>query len=74
MAFDDIDSETNEEEEGPLITTTAIAIIRYIGRYLYMIKLLQPIGFEIYQAITQMVEYYVWEFSKNFLNFFSRFM
>ena len=46
--------------DGPLITTTTINVIRFIGKYITMMKVLQPISYEIYQAITQLSEYYTY--------------
>eukprot|EP01114_Cavostelium_apophysatum_P008475 TRINITY_DN2099_c0_g1_i1.p1 TRINITY_DN2099_c0_g1~~TRINITY_DN2099_c0_g1_i1.p1 ORF type:complete len:934 (-),score=252.92 TRINITY_DN2099_c0_g1_i1:24-2825(-) len=45
--------------EGYLLTTTTINVIRFITKYLQMMKILQPIAFEIFIGITQLFEYYM---------------
>src|SRR4051794_40693315 len=42
-----------------LLTTTTVNVMRYIGKYLHMMKVLEPISFEVYTGITQTFEYYV---------------
>jgi hypothetical protein len=53
------DSTASEDYDGPIMTTTAIAIIRWIGKYIHMMKVLPPIAHDIYVGITQLTEYYV---------------
>ncbi len=45
----------------PMITTTAINAIRWLGSYMKIIQELQPIAFEVFQGIIQIVKYFVSE-------------
>jgi hypothetical protein len=45
--------------EGPLVTTTTVHVIRIFGKYLHMMKILQPIAYEVFIGITQVFDFYV---------------
>eukprot|EP01104_Vermistella_antarctica_P008256 TRINITY_DN2060_c1_g1_i1.p1 TRINITY_DN2060_c1_g1~~TRINITY_DN2060_c1_g1_i1.p1 ORF type:complete len:988 (-),score=289.61 TRINITY_DN2060_c1_g1_i1:155-3118(-) len=46
-------------DDGPVLTSTSINVLRYIGKYLHMMVILQPIAFEVFLGITQIFEYYM---------------
>jgi hypothetical protein len=53
-----------EEISGPIVTTTLINnVIRNIGRYLHMMKILPQISAEIFDYLTQLFDFYVFWFS-----------
>jgi hypothetical protein len=52
--------------DGPLISSSAINMLRYIGRYLQMIRVLQDISFEICVGLKQIWEYYVYSMHQFF--------
>jgi len=54
------ESNNNGEFDGPVISTTAIAITRWIGKFVHLIKVLPLLGYEIYAGIIQIVEYYMY--------------
>ena len=73
LDVDEIDEETGElksnvakDSEGPLVTTTTINVIRFIGKYIMMMKVLQPIAYEIFMGITQIWEYYIYSVYNTF--------
>ncbi|PRP80852.1 coiled-coil domain-containing protein [Planoprotostelium fungivorum] len=50
---------SNVEVVGPMMTTTTINVARFMGKYGQMMKILEPISFDIFQGIVQIVEYYL---------------
>ena len=42
------------------ITIACVNLIRYIGNYLQMMQILQPIAFEVFQGVIQLHEYYLY--------------
>lgn len=45
--------------EGPVLTSTVIGVVKILGKYLYMLKVLQPIALEVFVGITQVFQYFV---------------
>jgi Protein of unknown function C-terminus (DUF2451) len=49
------------EDKGPVIATTAIAVVRLLAKYIHLLQVLhQSLGLEVFVAIVQLVEYYVY--------------
>ncbi|KAL6067947.1 hypothetical protein QOT17_008433 [Balamuthia mandrillaris] len=46
-------------EASPLLASTTLRFLQYIGKYLHMMEVLQPISFEVFVGITQLFEYYM---------------
>ncbi|EFA84727.1 hypothetical protein PPL_01719 [Heterostelium album PN500] len=44
----------------PLLSSTTINVIRLIGKYLQMMKILKQLSYPIFTAISQLLEYYVY--------------
>ena len=42
----------------PVITTTSLMVLRLCGKYLRVMQMLQTISVDVFNAITQLVEYY----------------
>eukprot|EP00026_Physarum_polycephalum_P001171 Phypoly_transcript_01172.p1 GENE.Phypoly_transcript_01172~~Phypoly_transcript_01172.p1 ORF type:complete len:1005 (+),score=148.92 Phypoly_transcript_01172:117-3017(+) len=51
---------TEVSTEGPILTTTVINVVKILGKYLYMLKVLPPIAFEVFVGITQVFQYYMY--------------
>lgn len=52
---------TTEESAGPMVTSTLINnVIRNIGKYLQIMKILQDITLEIFDGMTQLFDYYLY--------------
>jgi hypothetical protein len=45
--------------QGPSVTITGLNLVRYIGYYLQMMKILRPIAYEVFQGVVQLFEYYL---------------
>nr|CAH8864524.1 unnamed protein product [Trichobilharzia regenti] len=45
---------------GPLFSTTTLEVLRLIGRYLQMMRLLQPIAGEVMHCLCQVFDYYLY--------------
>eukprot|EP01119_Soliformovum_irregulare_P017840 TRINITY_DN5361_c0_g1_i1.p1 TRINITY_DN5361_c0_g1~~TRINITY_DN5361_c0_g1_i1.p1 ORF type:complete len:938 (+),score=326.83 TRINITY_DN5361_c0_g1_i1:314-2815(+) len=56
----EVKKKNKAEEGGPLVASATISLIRFIGKYLQMMKVLQPINYEIFVGVTQLVDYYIW--------------
>eukprot|EP01132_Coremiostelium_polycephalum_P002772 gene2772-3446_t len=44
----------------PMICATTVYVIKLIGKYLQMMKILKPLAYSIFTAIAQLLEYYVY--------------
>mmetsp|Transcript_23579 Transcript_23579/g.66171 ORF Transcript_23579/g.66171 Transcript_23579/m.66171 type:complete len:937 (+) Transcript_23579:66-2876(+) len=44
---------------GPSLTSTSINVLRYMGKYLHMMKILKPIKFQVFYGFQQAFEYYM---------------
>jgi len=51
---------TNQQTNSPLIASTTVNVLRFIGKYFQMMKVLQPLSYPIFTAISQLLEYYVY--------------
>ncbi|KAF2069584.1 hypothetical protein CYY_009098 [Polysphondylium violaceum] len=51
---------TNQQTNSPLIASTTVNVLRFIGKYFQMMKVLQPLSYPIFTAIAQLLEYYVY--------------
>ncbi|XP_044741720.1 syndetin [Chrysoperla carnea] len=49
-----------------LLTNTTLSVLRQIGKYLQMSKLLQPISLDIFYCLTQLFEYYLYSVNSCF--------
>ena len=45
---------------GASVTITCVNVVRYIGNYLQMMKILQPIAFEVFQGVQQLYQFYLY--------------
>ncbi|XP_065583263.1 syndetin-like isoform X2 [Artemia franciscana] len=50
----------------PTLSNTALSLLRLIGRYLQMMRLLQPIAFDICICLNQLIDYYLYAVAKFF--------
>ena len=48
------------EGAGQIVTLTSINLVKYIGKYLQMMRVLQPIAFDVFVEITHLCEYYAY--------------
>jgi len=48
------------QTETPLLTTTTINVVRFVTKYLQMMQILQPISYEIFQGVCEILEYYMY--------------
>ncbi|KAF2896789.1 hypothetical protein ILUMI_09384 [Ignelater luminosus] len=46
--------------KAPILTNTALSVLRQIGKYLQMSRLLRPIAFDIIMCMTQLFDFYVY--------------
>eukprot|EP01117_Protostelium_nocturnum_P007743 TRINITY_DN2771_c1_g3_i1.p1 TRINITY_DN2771_c1_g3~~TRINITY_DN2771_c1_g3_i1.p1 ORF type:complete len:978 (+),score=333.39 TRINITY_DN2771_c1_g3_i1:163-3096(+) len=46
------------ETSGPIITTSTVNVARFFGKYAHMMKILEPICFEIFSGLVQIFEFY----------------
>jgi syndetin len=53
------DDDDDESGEGPMLTSTAITILKNLGKYLHMMQLLQPISVQVFHGFAQIFEYYM---------------
>ncbi|KYQ89566.1 hypothetical protein DLAC_09518 [Tieghemostelium lacteum] len=58
----------SNNQSSPLISSTTINVIRLIGKYLQMMKILNTLSYPIFTAISQLLEYYVYSIYGNFFN------
>uniref|UniRef100_A0A5K4EDW5 Vps54_N domain-containing protein n=1 Tax=Schistosoma mansoni TaxID=6183 RepID=A0A5K4EDW5_SCHMA len=54
------DTSFSNEHSGPLLSTTTLEVLRLIGRYLQMMRLLQPIAGEVMHCLCQVFDYYLY--------------
>ncbi|ELR18216.1 uncharacterized protein ACA1_369590 [Acanthamoeba castellanii str. Neff] len=47
-------------EEGPVMASSGLRFLQYIGKYLQLMFLLRPISFEIFVGVTHLFQYYVY--------------
>eukprot|EP00003_Mantamonas_plastica_P011485 TRINITY_DN211_c3_g1_i1.p1 TRINITY_DN211_c3_g1~~TRINITY_DN211_c3_g1_i1.p1 ORF type:complete len:1233 (+),score=411.14 TRINITY_DN211_c3_g1_i1:159-3701(+) len=45
--------------EGPIVTATTIQVLRYLGKYLNMMEVLEPIADDVFQSMCQLFELYM---------------
>lgn len=45
---------------GASVTIVCVNLVRYIGNYLQMMKILQPIAYEVFQGVAQMYQFYLY--------------
>ncbi|KAG5449992.1 Syndetin, partial [Clonorchis sinensis] len=50
----------DDRNTGPLLSSTTLEVLRLIGRYLQMMRLLQPIAAEVMHCICQVFDYYLY--------------
>ncbi|KAL7636151.1 UNVERIFIED_CONTAM: hypothetical protein RMT77_012908 [Armadillidium vulgare] len=44
----------------PMVTNTTLTILRLFGKYIQMMKLLQPITFDVFRCLSHLFEYYMY--------------
>uniref|UniRef100_A0A6A7G7D6 Syndetin-like n=3 Tax=Hirondellea gigas TaxID=1518452 RepID=A0A6A7G7D6_9CRUS len=49
-----------------VVSNTSLAILRLVGKYLRMMKLLQPIAYDVFVCLTQLVHYYLYTICHTF--------
>ncbi|CAH8541857.1 unnamed protein product [Schistosoma turkestanicum] len=54
------DTSFSNDHSGPLLSTTTLEVLRLIGRYLQMMRLLQPIAGEVMHCLCQVFDYYLY--------------
>ncbi|XP_018653301.1 hypothetical protein Smp_051000 [Schistosoma mansoni] len=59
------DTSFSNEHSGPLLSTTTLEVLRLIGRYLQMMRLLQPIAGEVMHCLCQVFDYYLYSISNS---------
>ena len=55
-----IQKDEPEVGTGASVTIVCVNLVRYIGNYLQMMDILQPIAYEVFQGVAQMYEYYLY--------------
>lgn len=57
-------SHTQKKEKhnckAPILTNTSLSVLRQMGKYLQMSRLLRPIAFDIIQCMTQLFDFYIY--------------
>uniref|UniRef100_A0A095BWB1 Coiled-coil domain-containing protein 132 n=1 Tax=Schistosoma haematobium TaxID=6185 RepID=A0A095BWB1_SCHHA len=56
----DNNNNNNSTITGPLLSTTTLEVLRLIGRYLQMMRLLKPIAGEVMHCLCQVFDYYLY--------------
>ncbi|KAF5276706.1 hypothetical protein FQR65_LT16233 [Abscondita terminalis] len=46
--------------KAPILTNTSLSVLRQMGKYLQMSRLLRPIAFDIIQCMTQLFDFYIY--------------
>ncbi|CAH8608817.1 unnamed protein product [Schistosoma bovis] len=54
------DTSFSNDHSGPLLSTTTLEVLRLIGRYLQMMRLLKPIAGEVMHCLCQVFDYYLY--------------
>lgn len=52
--------ERHEMSKAPILTNTTLTVLRHVGKYLQMCRLLRPIAFDIICCMNQLFEYYLY--------------
>ena len=45
--------------ELPILTNTSLMLLRLCGKYIHLMKDLQPIASDVFRAMTQLLDFYV---------------
>eukprot|EP01113_Clastostelium_recurvatum_P026387 TRINITY_DN3165_c0_g1_i4.p1 TRINITY_DN3165_c0_g1~~TRINITY_DN3165_c0_g1_i4.p1 ORF type:complete len:1004 (-),score=280.28 TRINITY_DN3165_c0_g1_i4:45-3056(-) len=53
-------SSDHQGEEGRMITSTTINVVRFLGKYMQLMHTLSAIAYDIFSAMTQLFEFYVY--------------
>jgi hypothetical protein len=51
---------------GPMLATTTLSVLKFVGKYLDMMKTLEHISYEVFEGLTQIVDYYFFAIYTNF--------
>lgn len=68
------DKKDRHNSKAPILTNTTLSVLRQIGKYLQMSRLLRPIAFDIIVCMTQFFEFYLFSvhsfFTSDLVRFF----
>ncbi|CAL4139788.1 unnamed protein product, partial [Meganyctiphanes norvegica] len=54
-----VDPKKSGNAAGPIVTNTTLTILRLIGKYIQMMRLLQPIAFDVMVCLSHLFDYYL---------------
>ncbi|CAH1989145.1 unnamed protein product [Acanthoscelides obtectus] len=54
------DKKDKHHQKAPILTNTTLSVLRQIGKYIQMSRLLQPIAFQIITCMSQLFDYYLY--------------
>nr|CAH7728593.1 unnamed protein product [Callosobruchus chinensis] len=54
------DKKDRQHQKAPILTNTTLSVLRQIGKYIQMSRLLKPIAFQIISCMNQLFDYYLY--------------